>query len=457
MALEVNLVNLLDVLQKVTDVDNLGLHLSVSKHELDKIRQDFYTTDERKMKMLQWWLDHTPNPTWEMVTSALRAIGKPKLADAVALVSKRESLYELCEEDLQTRKEIYCKESDKNLQAVLERSQHLEEEWEKGEKEWREYLINLKKIEEHWEDLVKAQQTRKAHLTLGISWLFPSKLESLQQTDVLVEKLQQHVERSKKLRDFYGRAREHRGRLQNTETELEEWAKALIEHEVELQEHIDQMKELGEKFSGETKECKKQLVKIGERLQTCREKMRECRDELTKSQRQLEKCQRKLTECEVNLKRCRDELENSHSQITNCIESLKKKSVDLSGQVKALTITAGGVGGAAGGAGAVGAGAGIGAAIGVVGGPIGITGGIAIGAVAGVVSLAYGILKGHDVANRHENRMEETREKLRECEHKLNDCGNVVERCREVLRKSEEELKELKTIVSGLDETFYGL
>lgn len=68
-----------------------------------------------------------------------------------------------------------------------------------------------------------------------------------------------------------------------------------------------------------------------------------------------------------------------------------------------------------------------------------------------------GILKGQEVANRHESEMEETREKLCECERKLNDCGNVVERCREVLRKSEEELKELKIIVSGLDQTFYGL
>ena len=117
-------------------MDNLGLHLGVPKHELDKITQDVYTTDGRKMKMLQWWLDHTLNPIWEMVTSALRAMNKSVLADAVMLVSKRESLYELCEEDLQKWKEIYCKEGDKTLQAVLERSQHLEEEWEKGEKEW---------------------------------------------------------------------------------------------------------------------------------------------------------------------------------------------------------------------------------------------------------------------------------------------------------------------------------
>lgn len=46
MGLELNLVNLIDVLQKVTEVDNLGLHLGVPKHELDKITQDFHTTEE---------------------------------------------------------------------------------------------------------------------------------------------------------------------------------------------------------------------------------------------------------------------------------------------------------------------------------------------------------------------------------------------------------------------------
>ena len=49
--------------------------------------------------MLQWWVVHTLNPTWERVVSALRVMGKPKLADAVAEVSERESLYEPREKD----------------------------------------------------------------------------------------------------------------------------------------------------------------------------------------------------------------------------------------------------------------------------------------------------------------------------------------------------------------------
>ena len=110
MPLEVNLVNLLDVLQKVTDVDDLGLHLGVPKHRLNEFRQDFHKTRERKREMLQWWLDHALYPTWGRVISALRAMNKPNLADVVALVSKRESLYEPFEESSQR-----CEENLKKI------------------------------------------------------------------------------------------------------------------------------------------------------------------------------------------------------------------------------------------------------------------------------------------------------------------------------------------------------
>ena len=147
MTLEVSLVNLMDVLRTVTDVVDLGLHLGVPKPEMDKIDQNFHTKDERKGKMLQWWLDDTLNPAWEKVITALRAMHKPVLADAVALVSKRESLYEPSREDLQKWEEA-LKTFDQKLQEVQQCSQGLEEEWEKGEKEWLEYLRKLQNIEE---------------------------------------------------------------------------------------------------------------------------------------------------------------------------------------------------------------------------------------------------------------------------------------------------------------------
>ena len=101
MTLGVSLVKLMDVLRTVTDVVDLGLHLGVPKSEMDKISPNFHTKDERKAKVLQWWLDHTLNPTWDRVITTLKAMHKPVLADAVALVSKRESLYESSREDLQ--------------------------------------------------------------------------------------------------------------------------------------------------------------------------------------------------------------------------------------------------------------------------------------------------------------------------------------------------------------------
>ena len=434
MPLEVNLVNLLDVLQKVTDVDNLGLHLGVPKHELDEIKTNFHRTQEQKRGMVRWWLNNDLNPTWERVIAALKAMHKPVLADAVAVVSKWESLHEPPTEELQRGDKMIVL-LDEKIQEIQQRSQYLGKEWEKGEEEWRKFLKEMKKIEEVWEDLVKSQQTERAFLTLGISSSCHSDLELLDRTDVLKEKAETLIATSRQLRELYEKATQHQSGLQITETELEAWERVLIEHEVGLQDCIDQMEELGEKFSGEAKDCRKQLEKSRERLQTCSSKMRECRDELTKSCRQLQKCQEKLTECEVSLKRCRDELGNNHLQIAKCIEGLKKESEDLSAQIAALTVGT-----------ARGAGVGFGAAIGMVGGPIGMAVGALIG---GAVGLETG---GYTVAYVQGENLDKARKKLRNCESELIDCDEVVERCRVVLQKSEDELKDLKEVVNELKE-----
>ena len=212
MPLEVNLVNLLDVLQKVTDVYDLGLHLGVPEHALDKIQQDFHMTDERKREMLKWWLRHTHKPTWKKLIAALRKMNLPILANAVAVVSKRESLHEPCDEDSQR-----WEHKVKTLKQVLERAKHLEKEWEKGEEEWRKHLKGLGKVAEGWEDLVETQQ---AYLTLGISLLFQSNSTPLRQCSLLDQKVQKQLQRSKELRQFYGEASQHRHKLQNAEMEL---------------------------------------------------------------------------------------------------------------------------------------------------------------------------------------------------------------------------------------------
>ena len=446
MPLQVNLENLLDVLQKVTDLDDLCLHLGVPKHELNKIRQYCRTTDEQKWKMLQWWLNNDI-VEWEVVITALRAMNKPVLADAVEVVIKEDSLHEPPNEESQkSDKNIrIIKLIDEKLREVLQRSQHLGKEWEKGEKEWREFLKEMKKIEEVWEKLIKSQQTERAFLTLGISLLDYSDLEPLHQTDALSEKAETIIATSRKLRELYRRATQHRSKLQNTETELEEWEKALLEHASKLQRYISCMGELEEKFLGETKDCRKQLEKSREQLQTCRRKMSECRDELTKSQRQLQRCQDKLIECGEYFKRCRDELSNSQSQITHCIEGVKRQSEDLSDQIQRLTLRASRVGAAGG--------ASTGAAIGsVFGGPFGATAGLFLG---GYIGQWVGEARGGAMARAREKDLEETRKNLSDCKDELNDCSNVVKSCGGVLGKSEQELEEVQKIVIELDQFLY--
>lgn len=425
--------NLVGVLQKVTDVVDLGLHLGVPKQELDQIRQDFHTKDEQKRNMLQWWLKNDL-AEWEQVISALRAMKEPVLADAVAVVCKCESLCESPTKE-SPRWAKMIKLLDEKLKEVQHRSQCLGRVWETGEEEWHKFLKEMKTIEEAWRDLVKSQQTERAFLSLGISFLCHSDLELLHRTDALKEKAELLIATSRKLRELYRRTTQHQSGLQNTETELEEWEKALLEHVSEVQRHIYQLKE---KFLGETKDCIKQLEKSQEQLQTCRMKIIECRDELTKSQRQLQRCQEKLVECGEYFKRCRDDLSNCHSQITHCIEGLKKQSEGLPTQIEALKVVAGiGIGGV-----------GVGAAVGAIVGPIGM----ALGAMIGGAIIGVGL---EGTAQGERVKLAEAEKRLRECEERLIDCGNLVERCSRVLRKSEEELHELHKIMIELDQTLY--
>ena len=75
MPLEVNLVNLVDVLHNVTNVDSLGLHLGVPGQELDKIRQDFHLTEDRKRTVLQLYLSVTSS-LWNAI-NIIHVRGQP--------------------------------------------------------------------------------------------------------------------------------------------------------------------------------------------------------------------------------------------------------------------------------------------------------------------------------------------------------------------------------------------
>ena len=442
MPLEVNLENLLAVLRKVTDGDDLGFHLGVPKHELDRIRQCTHWKPNRKTTMLRWWLNNDL-AEWERVISALRAMKKPVLADAVAVVCKCESLHESpTEESPRGDRNIrMIKLLEAKLKEVEERFQLLVKEWEKGENEWREFLMELKKVKEVWEDLMKSQQTERAFLTLGISLLDYRDLEPLHQTDALEHKAQELIEKYKELRESYERATEHRNGLQNTEKELENLENALLKHELELKKHIpvDEMEELRLKFPREAKDCRERLQKSQEQLQTCRKKMNECTRELTKSHRQLEKCRGKLTECEESVENCRGELDNSHSQITQCIEKLRKRSQDLSGKAK-LTVAAGGV-----------LGAGVGTGTSAVASTVVALAELPVGPMA-AVGAGIGVVGGLIVSHMRKNEYDEIRKKVQKCESELNDSSKVFKSCKEVLLKSKEELKWLQRTVSELEQ-----
>ena len=78
-------------------------------------------------------------------------------------------------------------------------------EWEKGEKEWCEYLKEWKKIEEDWEDFIKDQQTQQSNIiTFGLGHS-----ELLYQHSQLEQNVQKHIARSEELWDFYEGVREH--------------------------------------------------------------------------------------------------------------------------------------------------------------------------------------------------------------------------------------------------------
>ena len=171
---------------------------------------------------------------------------------------------------MQRREVIFKKiESlDTKLQNLQQHAEDLEKEWEKGEKEWREHLKECKKIEEDGEDFLQSQETQQNNVfTFGLSHL-----ELLQRYPQLERRVQKHIARSKELRGFYEKVSQHRHGLRIAATKLKAWEEALAENEVVLQKHIDQMDELGEKFSGEAKDCREHLEKSRERLQTCREK-----------------------------------------------------------------------------------------------------------------------------------------------------------------------------------------
>ena len=416
MPLKVNLSNLVEVLQSVIDVYRLGLHLGIENSALNRIRHDFPAKNDQLAEMLQWWLKSDLNCTWKRVISALKVMNRTKLAAAVTVVSRRESLHE------PPRKE--SKRWGENLKIVVsleeklgqlqQHSEHVNKEWEKDERKWCEYL-ETEGQKAATKALVKPSHECKSDAESE------SNSELLYQCSELTQNVEQHVKRKRDLRGFCERATEHQRKLQETKMELNKLKEALAKQELELQERVDQMEELGGGFSEEANDCREWLQKSQEQQQTCEKKIHECRDELSQQQRQVQKYQKKLEECEVILKKCRDELGDSHSNLTQYIEGLKTKSKNLLDEIKRKQALP-----------AANAGALFGRWFGyeTLGETIGF-----------LTDLLAGGSKEHVAVSMMIS--EEAKTKLRRCEMELKKCSEVVKKCEEVLRNSDKELKGL--------------
>ena len=422
--MKVNLANLVEVLQNVTDVYRLGLHLDVDKSVLNRIRKDFRMTDDQMVEMLQYWLSNDLRPTWNRLISALKAMNRKKLAAAVTTVSKRESLHEPPREESQ-RWEGNLKiivTLEKKLGQLQQHSGHMNNEWEKSEKKWCEYLET------------KGQKVAtKALVKPGPSHECKSDVESqnnselLYQCSELTQDVEQHVKRKRELRGFCERATEHQCELQQTEMELNKLKEGLGELDEELEQRIDQLEELGGVFLEEANKCREWLQKSKKQQETCEKKINESRKELDKQQEQLQKIQKELEKFKEILKKRRDELVDSHSKTTQYLEELETKSNNLSDEVErkqALPATN------------------FGLSVG------GLFGHKLLGGVAGFVVDIFADESEHKAIS--EMISEEEREKLHRCETERKKCAEVVKKCEEVLTNSDEELTEH----SELEQTF---
>ena len=74
---------LLNSLKCAPDWYKLGLNLGIECRDLSIIEADHQRCEYRLQKMLEKWLDVCTNPTWRVVVTALRNIGKNQLASEI--------------------------------------------------------------------------------------------------------------------------------------------------------------------------------------------------------------------------------------------------------------------------------------------------------------------------------------------------------------------------------------
>ena len=76
--------NLTRALRNVTDWETLGIWLGVEKSKIDEIAQRRSRDPHHcKMDLLAYWLDSTPDASWEGVATVLEEMGMQRVAEEV--------------------------------------------------------------------------------------------------------------------------------------------------------------------------------------------------------------------------------------------------------------------------------------------------------------------------------------------------------------------------------------
>ena len=60
---------------EMVDWHQLGVQLEIPPHRLDKIEEDYRTSERRLCKVLEYWLTNEMNPSWDKICEALRRMG----------------------------------------------------------------------------------------------------------------------------------------------------------------------------------------------------------------------------------------------------------------------------------------------------------------------------------------------------------------------------------------------
>ena len=78
-----SLKNLTNALREVDDWKDLGIQLDIQYHELQKFVSEHQKTEERKQAMLQFWLDHDTQASWEKVIFGLSEMKLNRVAEEI--------------------------------------------------------------------------------------------------------------------------------------------------------------------------------------------------------------------------------------------------------------------------------------------------------------------------------------------------------------------------------------